>query len=319
MSTVGFRLTPGLVSMVAVILWGSAASTNDRVVLANTSGSSNGVLVVGQSGTSPVVYKTFKSSTNTVNVGHLSASAGNNEVVAFTTLRPVAIKTKVAWTTGADTVNLSFSNQIAIPVKVWVVKKPFTTQKNRAISSSVTTSAIWNKERMGVAFSPFEIVDATGIPNASMYLAFNCQKQAGIQTAIGKTAGRINIYIVGTVDGGTGQGNACATGGDFVALGSAAGYDLMAHELGHDFALTHIDDLTTAFDETNIMHSASSTRQFITEGQLFRAHLTSRSALNYLYAARDDQPTRDCERDLSSDVCPPIQKRIWPDGAFPAN
>jgi hypothetical protein len=37
MSTASFWLTRGLVCMVAVVLWGSAPSTNDRVVLANTS------------------------------------------------------------------------------------------------------------------------------------------------------------------------------------------------------------------------------------------------------------------------------------------
>src|SRR5438046_890032 len=82
---------------------------------------------------------------------------------------------------------------------------------------------------------------------------------------IGKTAGGINIYWVDTVDGGTGRGNACNIGSDFVAIGSANGLELLSHELGHDFALQHVDGQAT-FDQTNIMHSASNTRQFITEG-----------------------------------------------------
>ena len=121
------------------------------------------------------------------------------------------------------------------------------------------------------------------------------------------------------MDGGAGRGNACQIGSDFVALGSAVGFELASHETGHDFALTHIDDLTANFDQTNIMHSASNTRQFITEGQLFRAHLTSNSAINFLYAARPRLPMRNSLRDTSSDTCPPIEKRIWADGTFPAN
>jgi len=291
----------------------------DRVKLTNTSGSENGILVDGQSSSGPINDETFASSSTTIKVGRLRASATSNEVIAFTNLRPVAIQTPVSWTSGRDTVNTPFANQIAIPVKVWIVKGPFNTQRTKAITACITTTAIWNSERMGVAFSPFEIVDATGDPDAPNYYAFDCSKKTGIETNIGKASGRINIYYVDTVDGGTGRGQACNIGSDFVAMGSNTGSELLSHELGHDFALTHIDDLTAVFDQTNIMHSASNTRQFVTEGQLFRGHLTTTSALNFLYAARPGQPTRNCARDTANDQCPQIKKRIWGDGTFPAN
>jgi hypothetical protein len=67
---------------------------------------------------------------------------------------------------------------------------------------------------------------------------------------------------------------------------AGAGSELLAHELGHDLALEHIDDRTADFDATNIMHSAATSAQFLTEGQLFRAHLRQNSALNLVYGAR---------------------------------
>jgi hypothetical protein len=67
------------------------------------------------------------------------------------------------------------------------------------------------------------------------------------------------------------------------------------------------------------MHSASNTRKYFTQGELFRAHFWSASALNAIYAARPSQPTHDCQPEESSQQCPPIQRRIWPQGKFGAN
>ena len=124
---------------------------------------------------------------------------------------------------------------------------------------------------------------------------------------------------VGLVDGSTSRGNACIVGGSFVAIASGAGAELLAHELGHDFALEHIDDLSADFDATNIMHSASNVRQFLTEGQVFRAHLRSNSAINQTYGRRPGLLTRNCDRDTLAVGCPPVRKRLWADGAFPTN
>jgi hypothetical protein len=288
----------------------------DQVKFTNASNSERGFLVDGQFASGATDDRTFTSAADQVGIGNVGASTG--EVVAFTNFCPVTVQTAVTWTSGDDTVTVPFANLIQIPVRVWIVKGPFATQRTRAIDTCITTSGIWNSERMGIDFNPFEVVDATGNLNAANYVAFDCSKKIGIETDIGKTAGRINIYWVDTVDGGTGRGNACAIGSDFVAIGSANGLELLSHELGHDFALQHIDGQPN-FDQTNIMHSASNTRQFITESQLFRAHLRTDSALNSIYNARPGLPTRNCAHGQADSQCPALVKRIWADGAFPAN
>ena len=148
---------------------------------------------------------------------------------------------------------------------------------------------------------------------------FTCAKQSDIEADIGKTANRINIYYVDNVDGGTGRGQACRIGSDFVALGKNTGDELLSHELGHDFSLTHINGLSGNFNQTNVMHSASNTREYLTEAQVYRAHLDPDSALNFIYHARPGQITRNCNRDAFTNICPKIERRLWADGTFPAN
>ena len=68
------------------------------------------------------------------------------------------------------------------------------------------------------------------------------------------------------------------------------------------------------------MSNASNTRQYITEGQLFRSHLNPNSILNELYNARPDEFTRTCDDSIMAmPICPAIQKRIWADGRIPPN
>ncbi len=222
------------------------------------------------------------------------------------------------WTANRDEPNLNFSNVIKIPVKVWIVKGDFATQRAMVINHCIYTANVWSTERMGVQFNPFEIVDATGDPDAPTYYNFTCALKSGIETDIGKDSNKINIYYVGTVDGGSSRGQACSIGSDFVAMGENTFSDLLSHELGHDFGLFHTDTHAN-FDQTGIMHSASSTRAFISEGQLFRAHLLPGSALNAVYNARAGQPSRNCGHSTSSATCPDIDKRIWVDGTFPVN
>ena len=293
----------------------------DQVVLTNTSGAPVGVLASGQTATGFQAYRSYRSSTAAVNVGSLSASASIDEVIAFTSRRPVAFLSPVTWTAGVDNQSLAFATEIAIPVTVWIVKGPFATKRSKATSLSLATSTIWQRERMGIVFASFNIVDATTNVKAAYHLDFDCTDQTQLQLDIGKVAGQINVYMVNTVDGAKGWANACRTGGDFVAIGSTPGSTLLAHELGHDLGLTHIDDLTTDFDGTNVMYSYSNQCRYFTEGQVFRAHVSQLSALNCVYLSPPVRtgPIRDCPRDTSSNQCPPIGKRIWADGNFPQN
>lgn len=298
----------------------TVVTSGDRLCLKNISGYENGVLVDGQFGGVFQNNNTFTSNLHVIPTGSVSSGV-SNEVVLFTNRRAVTVVQNAGWTNGnSDVVDVNIEREIAIDVKVWIVQGPFNTQKQNALDAYATTESIWEDERMGLRFNKFEIVDATGDADAKNYLDFTCANRVGIETDIGKTNGIINIYYVNRVDGGTGRGNACNIGSDFVAMGSSTGDELLSHEIGHDLALTHIDG-QAGYDQTNVMHSASNTRQYLTEGQTFRAHLIPASALNdaNIYNARTGKPTRNCAQGTCNNTCVCNNKRIWADGAFPSN
>jgi len=309
-----------MIGRISTILLGAAlcGCGTATVHFASTSGSPNGVLVSDGFSTG---YDGFATGADKVNVG---ARAGGGEAVGFSQYRPLALQS-VSWMTwfGNQTVDVNLHDQIRVPISFWVLSAPFATNQTRANNFWFAMQTVYWPERVGLLFTPTTIHDATANSKRSSYLAFTCgtsnANMSKIQSDIGFDSGRINVYLVDSVDGSTSRGNACQIGGPFVAIASTAGTDLLSHEMGHDLALTHIDDLTANFDQTNIMHSASNSRAFITEGQLFRMHLQPGSAINATYGVRPGQTTRDCPRDTVSRQCPAIQKRLWADGTFPAN
>jgi hypothetical protein len=284
------------------------------------SGAPDGTLVSDGSSTASANYQGYATPIDNVNVGPRS---GTGEAIAFSERRPVAVQS-VAWATAAgdQTVAVPFASELDTPVTIWVVAGAYATTQQTALTLWQTAQQIYWDERLGVRLS-LEVVDATSNPKASIWSAFTCgvnnASVTAIQSDIGVRPGRMNVYLVSLVDGSTSRGNACSIGGGFVAIASGSGAELLAHELGHDFGLEHIDDLIATFDTTNVMHSASNVRQFLTEGQTFRAHLRPNSAINAVYSLRAGLPTRACDRDTMLLGCPSVAKRIWADGVFPPN
>lgn len=292
-----------------------------RVVFTQGTPAPNGALVRDAGATATANYQGYATSTDSVGVGPRS---GPGEVIAFSAHRPVAVQ-PVTWSIAASdqTVSVPFANEIQVAVTVWVVAGPFATTQQTALVLAQTAQQVFDDERFGVHMATLEVVDATANPKSAAWAAFTCGagdvNMPALQSDIGARAARINVYLVGLVDGSTSRGQACAVGGGFVSIAAGAGADLMAHELGHAFGLEHIDDLVADFDVTNVMHSASNTRQFLTEGQIFRAHLRPGSAINAVYAARPALPVRNCDRDTPVVSCPAIRKRIFADGALGPN
>ena len=303
-----------------MLLFGCAKE--DKINVTNSSSNATGLIVDGQDSTGVVNDRYFASTNTTIHVGQLSLSTETNEVVGFINDRPPKYL-NTPWKNSSDIFSLDFPSVIRIPVTVWIVKGPFADQRQHAIEACIRTSAIWHNERMGVIFSPFNIIDATGDPDASAHYAFPNGDQGDyvgwkpLRDGIGFVSGQLNIYWVDTVDGNTdwGWSNFNAQ----IAMGKDTGDELLVHEIGHAFSLEHINGFAN-FNDENIMHNASNTRQYVTEGQLFRSHLNPNSVLNVLYNARPGEFTRTCNNSTTATpICPAIQKRIWSDGGFPAN
>ncbi len=261
-------------------------------------------------------------------IASYTSDVGRNEVFGFARRRPPRLVEEVPWTPATNIVELPFEDEYLIAVHVWIVQGPFASVSASAAEAALTTSRIWAEERLGVAFSSFSIVDATVDPDAASLVDFDCSKAGAIQQLIGHDPSGVNVYYVNTVDFGsgpsTGSGVWCF-GDRIVAMGKTSSDHLLAHELGHGFNLGHTNPASAPaglFDSTNVMHNSSSNRRYLTEGQTLRAVFHSMSALNEIYDVRAGELTRDCAHEFgeANGACPPVQKRIWSDGAgWPPN
>jgi hypothetical protein len=247
--------------------------------------------------------------------------AGPGEAIAYTVGHPPTLNTP-AWTSGNDAVTFAFEPKYRVKFRIWVVKGPFADGQTKAVNACIRTSQIWRDERQGVSFSAFDITDSTGNAKAANYLAFDCSKVGSIKTDIGFDSNAVNVYWVNTVDFGSGAAtsNGVWCGGNVVAMGWNVLDHLFSHEVGHAFSLEHVNALTSDFDTTNVMHNASNSRSFLTEGQTFRAVVNTGSVVNSLGGRTGT--TRSCGNSTSTTdpQCPAVQKRIWADGAaWPPN
>ncbi|MDJ0703784.1 MAG: hypothetical protein QNJ46_10935 [Leptolyngbyaceae cyanobacterium MO_188.B28] len=253
-----------------------------------------------------------------------SASAPNrNEVIVFGEDRAPR-RESTPWTSDQDEFTIALGNRLSVPVTVWIVQGPFADQRDHAIDACIRTSTIWDSERMGIRFSEFKIRDATSDPDIDNDIlnstGGDSRNWDDFSNDIGFEADRVNIYWINTVEGSTTTG--WSDFGGRIVMGRNTGDELLSHELGHAVSLFHPDscgDTNPNFDTTNVMWPCSSIREFLTEGQIFRSHFNSASSINDLYNARTGEPTVSCSGAANTAECPALEKRIWDDGAFPAN
>ena len=177
-----------------------------------------GALLSDGASTPAANYHGFTLATDSLNVG---AHSGSGEVITFGLDRPVAVQPTTWVTSLADQlVTVPFPGLLEVPITIWVVAGPFATTQQTALTYWQTAQTVFTGERLGIRMSAVEIVNATANPNAGAWSAFGCGTNnanvAALQAAIGARPGRINVYLVGLVDGSTSRGTVCTIGGGFV-------------------------------------------------------------------------------------------------------
>ncbi len=318
------RLSERLAPWVALVALLGLTGCHDRVLFSNANASGEvGILLDGNDDGTVVNDQSYTAAAGDhVDPGEVEAAA-HNEVVGYQQERPVALVENAGWTAGDDTVTVSFANEMGVGFRVWLLQGPLADREAQAIAACVKLDQIWRDERMGGQITSFQMTDATGDADAAAFLDFTCAEEVDLRNDIGHDSTRVNIYYVNRVDFGNGfsTGNGVWCGDNTVVMGSSTSDHLSAHEVGHAFALDHVNNLTTNFNTTNVMHNASNDREYLTEGQTFRAHLEPSSVINTTYGLRPGLPTRNCGNlsEAATDECPAVQKRIWADGAFGPN
>lgn len=309
---------------VLVLALPAFAACHDRVQFTNPNTSGDiGILLDGELAGVDTNDQSFTTGAD----GHVDPgdvrSGSHDEVVAYQQERPVALLENAPWTAGDENVTVEFANEMGVGFQVWLLEPPLADRQTQAIAACVRLDQIWRDERMGAQINSFQMSDETANPDSAPFLDFTCAEATDLRSDIGHDAGRVNVYYVDRVDFGTGfsTGNGVWCGNNTVVMGRNASDHLAGHEIGHAFALGHVNGLTTNFDTTNVMHNASNNREFLTEGQTFRSHLGPTSVINSTYGLRPGLPTRNCGSlsETATDECPAVQKRIWADGGFPPN
>ncbi len=336
-SEAGVRLLLLAYAIATVLAGVTHAGAQDQITLNNNSGNPIGLLVDGKFGKNIANDQTYVAPGSPALVGPFTAVTGRNglnEIMAFTVNRPPAVRTAVPWTSGNDDIRVPFADKIMIPITVWVVYGDYATGQARAANDVLTTSTIFRDERVGVDFSAVTYMNATTNPLAAQYYDLDGSNQAtfaNMARDIGFVSDQVNIYYVrGLIRNGQSQPYSLQTSRlpdgsrPMLVLGSATVPPNQTWGFGLLFGLTSFPPgpATEYFDYTNVMSgNGSPNARYFTEGQVIRTHLNSNSVLNQVYHARPGQLIRDCSptSNTATDGCPAIQKRIWADGAYPAN
>jgi hypothetical protein len=283
-----------------------------------------GICVDGRDSAGEVDDATFTKNgtapSTTFDVGDLTLSSLNDEVIGFARGRAPS-EAAAPWTSGSDTVHLTLAPLVRVPITVWIVTAPgtFATQVVQALSTVIQAAALFDQERVGLDWNQIDLRDATTNPNQPNFQ--NTTTTGTLESQIGHVNGRINVYWVPNVNGGSGNGVGEVAHGDSVAVGAASAPGLLAHEVGHNLALDHVDG-DPRFGTTNVMQSAGGSRQFMTEGQAYRAHIRTISAIRsvFVYGLRPGMTIIDtCDINSTNRTCPKADKRLFADGAFPPN
>jgi hypothetical protein len=288
----------------------------DRVTLVKVPlGEEWGLLISGTTASGPVNHRVAVGTGTELELENFRTGPNaEDELIAVTRERALKLVEGVPWSDEeGDLVEVEFGPAIEIPLTLWIVKGPFDEAYDHVAEHLLTLVSLWQQERVGVRLKvDVEVVDATGNSKAGFFHDFDCSDRQDLEQAIGSRVRRINVYRVDTVNGSSFSAEACAFGSGFAALGRSTGSDLLVHEIGHGFGFEHPDGLD-GFDGDNVMAAASSTREFLTEGQTFRAHVDPHSVINSLLGARAGEPVRSCPHAAASASCLPLATRIWPD------
>jgi len=306
-------------ALVIVAQFGSPRAA-DTVTLTNAAGDENGVVAWGSRiqetgvGISPV------------DIGKISK--GVTHIASCVVGHPPALDDSFTWTPGDDDAPLTYPEPFRVSIKLWVLcaNAGCTSPMDPAVKTTLDACFVWANERLREERAGFSleqsggdawISDETATTDSTLTslrqfdTQRDCPKNLSKASRILSVDHALNVFMVESVDGETGDGNSCDTQ-DRAILGHDVSCGTFLHELGHNFSLGHV--WTGMGGEKNIMRKWSDTRELFTAGQVFRIAFSDTSGLNGTLT-KNPNPTpwpasRNCDGSAKQN-CPPIDLMLW--------
>ena len=261
----------------------------------------------------------------------LPRSDGSGEVTAFRQGSPPVVVNPIYFRQGLDVVPIQFQSEITLDFTVWVLDvgsagNTYNNRVNEIADALAYCEEHWLEERMGLRVGDIQVNDVRSDPDAATLRDHEADDDPiayfdDLASDIGLDPNRINIYLTRKVNGSRHYGGSLS-GDDQVAMGMyTSEIDILIHQIGHLFTLESVDG-NANFDSQNVAKGIGNLltrRQYFSEGQVYRCHINATSAINDTYNARSGAYTSFCSDTDNNIECPPLEKRIWADGSFPAN
>lgn len=205
---------------------------------------------------------------------------------------------------GTTALNLSFNNEVILPICIWIVAGEFERQRLRALNAVLLANLLLCEEGTGIRLQITEFMDATNV--ASRFLLsekVTWDKNYAVIAERARTIGLsigcphafdknvLNVFYVDSFlsDNVWKHGIRCDQDGRFaVAIDRFGLDDLLLHEIGHTLSLGDVKGKNKdigapnrgLYDCYNVMRMLSHRRYFFTEGQIIGMHFNPESVLN---------------------------------------
>lgn len=204
--------------------------------------------------------------------------SGGAEVLVFPGRERLLHRTPV-WTPRPDTVHLWLEPALPVRITLRILDGGFERVRAEAEEQLALTQAAWDAAGMGIRLDEVIWEDHTGAGEGFEV------RSTGLCSGLLPGAS-LRVSIVTSIDGGGLGGFGCNFSGHaYLGERWVSWPYLLAHELGHTFSLPHA---------TAGMMEPRSPSSGLRDGEVYRAHFATTSALNTIFGAQRPDEQRAC-------------------------
>jgi hypothetical protein len=191
--------------------------------------------------------------------------------------RPIQISP--IWTVGVDTIHAHLLPPVEVDIDFAIRDGSYSARVQQMNGQLAAMEEIWMDEGMGIVLGQVAFVDNTGQGELHIPIPDTCPQDV---------ADALQVRVLSSIGGQTTTGWACASGDVWLGRDFSLSPLLLAHEIGHTFALIHQD---TGLMSIGPMRTDP---RDVRDGETYRAHFHQASALNRIFFSQPLAQHRNC-------------------------